>query len=213
MDIAIIDYSKGNLRSVQKGLEAAGERAFVTSDPDDIPRADAVVLPGVGAFADAARTMQELGQMDALRDALAAGVPFLGICLGLHLLFEWGDEGVEGGVIEGIGFLKGGCGRLPRVTSSGERVKIPHVGWNTVDLVRESPLFDGLPSGSHFYFTHSYRCNPAEEADVLARTVHGEPFVSAVSRDNVYGVQFHPEKSSQLGRRMLENFARLARRM
>lgn len=211
MDIAIVDYSKGNLRSVQKGIEMAGEHAFIAIDPDAIARADAVVLPGVGAFEDAARNMAALGQTEVLREMLAADVPFLGICLGLHLLFEWGDESSDGSRVEGIGFLRGGCDRLPQGTIGGEHVKIPHVGWNTVDAVRESPLFDGLPSGAHFYFTHSYKCNPADERDVLARTTHGAPFTSAVSRGNVYGVQFHPEKSSRLGRKMLENFVKIAR--
>ena len=210
MKIAVVDYCKGNLRSVQKGLELAGAEAAITARPEDVLAADAVVLPGVGSFRDAAETMAETGLTEALAEVLRQDKPFLGICLGLHLLFEWGVEDAADGVTPGIGFLKGGCPAMPAEVA-GERVKIPHVGWNDVAIVRDTPLFDGIESGSHFYFTHSYCCAPADEADIIGLTTHGAPFASAVNRGNAYGVQFHPEKSSRLGLAMLENFVKIAR--
>lgn len=205
MAIAIIDYCKGNLRSAQKGIESVGGEAFITSDPEEMRKADALVLPGVGSFADASQTMIELGQMDVVREKIAEGAPFLGICLGLHLLFEYGTEGGDGHN-EGIGALEGMCDRMDDTTPDGRKLKIPHVGWNTVDYARECPLFDGIGDGSHFYFTHSYKCNPANKADIVATTTHAAPFTSAVWKDNVFGVQFHPEKSSLLGLKVLANF-------
>lgn len=210
MRVAIVDYCKGNLRSVQKGLEILGVEAPVETEPERIVAADAVVLPGVGAFADAAASMAGSGQDEALRDVLRAGKPFLGICLGLHLLFETGEEG--DGDTPGVGFLPGNCDKLPAVDGDGNRYKIPHVGWNTVDYVRECPLFEGVPDGTYFYFTHSYRCVPADGADIVATTTHATPFCSVVSRGNAYGVQFHPEKSSRWGMAVLENFVKIAER-
>lgn len=210
MRIAIVDYCKGNLRSVQKELEMLGVEAPIVVDPDGIHSADAIVLPGVGAFADAAASMAELGQDEALREALREEKPFLGICLGLHLMFESGEEG--GSDLPGLGYLPGICDRLPAEDAEGNRYKIPHVGWNTVDYVRDCPLFDGIPDGTYFYFTHSYRCVPADEADIVAMTTHATPFCSVVGRGNAFGVQFHPEKSSRRGMTVLENFVKIAMR-
>ncbi len=214
MAIAVVDYCKGNLRSVQKGLEAAGAEAFISSDPKEIAKAQALVLPGVGAFADAAQTMNSTGQMSLLREMIKDGVPFLGICLGIHLLFEWGEEGASSSenLIAGLGVLPGVAKRLSSESPDGSRLKIPHVGWNTVELIKpDCPIFDGIPNSTHFYFTHSYVAIPAEAEDMAATTTHGQAFTSVVWNKNIYGVQFHPEKSSAAGMRVLSNFVRSIR--
>lgn len=211
--IAVVDYCKGNLASVQRGLADAGFDARITDKPADILAADGVVLPGVGAFTDAMTTMEETGQADALRSAVADGVPFLGICLGVHLLFDWGDEGqAEGQRLAGLGVLPGHVERMAAIDAQGVKHKIPHVGWNSVgyrDLEAHGDaarLFDGIDDGGYFYFTHSYCAVPDDEADLVATSEHARRFAAAVARDNVFGVQFHPEKSSHLGLRLLENF-------
>lgn len=212
MKIAIVDYCKGNLRSVQKGIEFVGGDAFIAATSEEMLQADGLVLPGVGAFADASATMLANGQMQTVRDMVGRGTPFLGICLGLHLLFEYGTEGGDGHS-EGLGVLSGMCDRMGDGAAAGAvgTVKIPHVGWNTVDFAPgcSCPLFDGIPSGSHFYFTHSYKCNPSDPGTIAATTVHASRFASAVWKDNVFGVQFHPEKSSGLGMKVLENFVKI----
>ena len=208
MNIAIIDYCKGNLRSVQKGIESVGGHAFITSDPAEIAKAQAIILPGVGAFADASATMLKTGQMQVVRQMVNSGVPFLGICLGLHLLFDYGTEGGNGHS-EGLGILEGMCDRMDDTSPTGQKVKIPHVGWNTVEINESCPLFAGIENNSHFYFTHSYKCNPTDLNVICGTTTHAQPFASAVWRDNVFGVQFHPEKSSSLGMKVLQNFVSL----
>lgn len=219
--IAVVDYKKGNLKSVERGLMAAGaQQVVVTSDAAAIARADAIVLPGVGAFADAAATMGELGQMDAIRERIAQGTPFLGICLGMHLMFE---EGVEGETPTGEGedplrprglaILPGVVGRLPKTDAEGKGHKIPHVGWNSVCFaaaVCPSPLFDGIAQGEFFYFTHSFAA--PDTSATVAVTTHSVTFPCAVQyRDRVFGVQFHPEKSSDAGARLLRNFVSIAK--
>lgn len=212
--IAVVDYRKGNLMSVERGLEAAGGEAVITDDPAVIARADAVVLPGVGAFADAMRTMNELGQADAVREAIAAGKPFLGICLGMHLLFDGGTESADGTLVEGLGVIPGVVERMPREDAAGNAYKIPHVGWNTVEPAGgdafDTSLFAGIEPGEHFYFTHSFI---APEGDAtIATTTHSVTFPCAVRcGERVYGVQFHPEKSSDAGAQLLCNFVELAR--
>lgn len=210
--IAVVDYCKGNLASVQRGLADAGFDAFITADAEDIAAADGIVLPGVGAFADAMNTMNSSGQAHALRKALADDKPFLGICLGLHLLFEWGDEGCpQGERIEGLGALPGHVQRVESIDASGAKHKVPHVGWNSVDFVEGTscPIFEGIGSGSYFYFTHSYNVVADRQSDVVATTCHAQRFACAVRRGNVFGVQFHPEKSSALGLRVLTSFGKL----
>lgn len=212
--IAVIDYCKGNLKSVERGLCGVGADAHITDDPRVIAEADALVLPGVGSFADAARTMIETGQMDAIRQAIAARKPFLGICLGQHLLFAGGTEHAgEKGVVPGIGLIEGVAEKMPSHDALGNQYKIPHVGWNSIELERFScPLFDGIRDGEYFYFTHSY-CAPASDATV-AVTSHSVTFPSAVQvGDRVFGVQFHPEKSSNAGAKVLKNFVNLAERL
>ncbi len=225
--IAVVDYKKGNLLSVERGLRAVGGDARITDDAAEIAAADAIVLPGVGAFADAVVTMNELGQMDAIRSRIAEGVPFLGICLGLHLLFAEGTEGAPAsGNPRGLGILDGCVDRMPAADAAGNAFKVPHVGWNTVEFAaaasaggdvpasagdapaKPCPLFDGIPSGTYFYFTHSYIA-PATDAAV-ATTTHSVTFPCAVQRGNVFGLQFHPEKSSDAGAQVLRNFVEYA---
>jgi glutamine amidotransferase len=201
--IAIIDYGMGNLRSVQKGFEHAGVRdAVVTADPREVARADALVLPGVGAFRDAASNLRAAGMWDLVRERVAAGVPLLGICLGMQLFV---DTSFEDGEWEGLGLVHGTCERLPA------GVKVPHIGWNTVEQPRPSRLFAGVPDGTAFYFVHSYRVVPKDESCIIGRAEHGVPFAAAVESGSVFGVQFHPEKSSEMGLRVLANFAACAK--
>ena len=202
--IAVVDYCKGNLKSVERGLRAVGGDAHITDNPEVIRAADAVVLPGVGSFADASQHMVESGQLEAVRDAIAAGKPFLGICLGEHLLFETGVEGAAGPGVDGaaedpslpvgLGVVSGTVVRMPSRDAQGVLCKVPHVGWNSVEFTAECPLFEGIASGEYFYFTHSYIA-PENECTV-ATTTHSVTFPCAVQKGKVFGVQFHPEKSS-----------------
>ena len=284
--IAVVDYQKGNLKSVERGLIAAGGKAFITADASEIAKADAIVLPGVGAFADAAATMCELGQMEVIRERVRAGVPFLGICLGEHLMFEQGVEGApEGSRARGLGLLPGTVVAMPRYDGQGKAFKVPHVGWNTIEMpacnggaaippcggagegavLKQSslrcgtargtspdsaalldggqaepelfslrsenaggafpdsapqpgcdpafacPLFDGIAPGEYFYFTHSYIAPTGSHT--IAETTHSVRFTSAVQfGERAFGVQFHPEKSSDAGARVLANFVTIAAR-
>jgi glutamine amidotransferase len=196
--IAIIDYRMGNLRSVEKGFEAAGvPDVRVTDDPGVIAAADGVVLPGVGGFRDAAANLDASGCKDAILGHIGAGKPFLGICLGLQLLV---DVGLEDGEWRGLGVIGGTCERLPA------GVKVPHIGWNTVEYARESPLFADVHDGSAFYFVHSYHVVPDEPSCIIGTTEYGVRFVSAIQKGRAFAVQFHPEKSSETGLRVLSNF-------
>ena len=209
--IAVVDYHKGNLKSVERGLVSVGADARITDDLDEIARADGIVLPGVGAFTDAAESMRALGQMDLLRERIKQGVPFLGICLGLHLLFEGGEEHApEGAPTPGMGLMPGIVRAMPKESMNGEAFKIPHVGWNKVEYLsrRPNPLFEGIPDGEYFYFTHSYIAPLACEA--IATTTHSVTFPSAVQVGKAcFAVQFHPEKSSDAGAQLLRNFANM----
>jgi glutamine amidotransferase len=213
--IAVVDYHKGNLKSVERGLVGVGADARITDDPRQIADASAIVLPGVGAFADAAASMRELGQMDLVRERIKAGVPFLGICLGLQVLFTRGSEHAAqsnfgGEWVPGLGVLRGSVTRLESST-----LKVPHVGWDQAHLSEhglQCPLFVDVPDGANLYFTHSYALADDVDADVVAaRTHYARSFCSAVWRDNVFGVQFHPEKSSRVGLALLRNFVNVAR--
>ena len=278
--IAVVDYQKGNLKSVERGLIAAGGEAHITADASEIAKARAIVLPGVGAFADAAATMCELGQMDVIRERVRAGVPFLGICLGEHLMFEHGVEGApKGDPACGLGLLPGTVVAMPRCDAQGKAFKVPHVGWNTIEIpargeggedggaaelpprggvggnavLKQSslrcgtargtapdsaalldgesttatfpdstpqpenslafscPLFDGVAPGEYFYFTHSYIAPSGSHT--IAQTTHSVRFTSAVQYgERAFGVQFHPEKSSDAGARVLANFVAIAAR-
>jgi glutamine amidotransferase len=198
--IAIIDYGMGNLRSVQKGFEKVGHAAVITSDPAVVAAADKVVLPGVGAFADAMHELRTRELIGPIRGAIDSGRPFLGICLGLQLLF---DVGHEDGRHEGLGVL---AGEVVRFQVPPE-FKVPHMGWNQLTIRRPAPLFAGLGDGTYVYFVHSYCVVPKDSRVIAAETNYPEPFVSAVWRDNIVATQFHPEKSQADGLRMLRNFA------
>lgn len=253
--IAVVDYHKGNLKSVERGLRGVGADARITDDPARIASARAIVLPGVGSFTEAAQSLEALGQAPVLRERIQAGIPFLGICLGMHLLFEAGEEHADAGAVTpGLGLIPGVVGSLPAQDAAGRTYKIPHVGWNTVDYcggaqagdaaagaavsaaegaaegasaaaaasavgnpagdapasAPVNPLFAGIPSGEHFYFTHSFAV--PENPFTIATTTHSVPFPCAVAlSDACFAVQFHPEKSSDAGARLLQNFVRIAK--
>jgi glutamine amidotransferase len=200
--IAIIDYQMGNLRSVQKGFEKVGHEATITSDPRELAAADQIVLPGVGAFGDAIAELKRRDLIGPIKDAIAEGKPFLGICLGLQLLF---DVGYEGGEFEGLGILRGKCVRfeLPR------ELKVPHMGWNQGRFLKPAPILAGLASGTYFYFVHSYYVVPEDREVIAIETDYGHPFCAAVWQGNLFATQFHPEKSQADGLRILKNFAEL----
>ena len=203
--VALIDYGSGNLRSAEKALRrAAGERAniVVTSDADVVANADRIVLPGVGAFAACMSALHERdGLIEAMTEAVKSkGSPFLGVCVGMQLL---ATRGLEFGETPGLGWI---AGDVVRMEPGDRSLKVPHMGWNALDVGRAHPLFAGEPDHPHMYFTHSFVLQPAEPSDVLATFEHGGRYVAAVARDNVAGVQFHPEKSQHAGLRLLANF-------
>jgi glutamine amidotransferase len=200
--IAIIDYQMGNLRSVQKGFEKVGHQATITSDPDAVARADKVVLPGVGAFGDAMAELTRRALVEPIRQAVASGKPFLGICLGLQLLV---DVGYENGTHQGLGIVPGECVRF----EVPPEYKVPHMGWNQLEFRGRSPLVAGLDDGVYCYFVHSYYVVPKDPAVIAAVTSYPTPFCSMIRRDNLFATQFHPEKSQRDGLRMLKNFAQL----
>jgi imidazole glycerol-phosphate synthase subunit HisH len=196
--VALVDYGMGNRRSVEKALEHVGARVVRTADHEEIASAGAIVLPGVGAFPEAVRRLAALGLDELIRERAGAGVPLLGICLGMQLLFDSSDEH-EGA--DGLGLLPG---TVTRLRAPG--LKVPHIGWNTVTFERPSLLTGGLGEAAAFYHVHTYACRPREESDVVGRGEYGERFVSIVERGNVMGAQFHPEKSSLDGLALLRNF-------
>jgi glutamine amidotransferase len=198
--IAVVDYGMGNRRSVEKALAHVGAPAVITRDHGELRRADGIVLPGVGAFPRAMRNLAQLGLDDVLRERAAAGVPLLGICLGMQLLFE---SSTEHGGATGLGLLPG---EVTYLDPRGER--LPHIGWNLVSLVRPARLIAGMGEAAAFYHVHSLACRPADAHDVVGTAAYGEEtFVSIVERGSVFGVQFHPEKSSRDGLALMRNFA------
>jgi glutamine amidotransferase len=196
-EIAIIDAGIGNLRSVQKGFEHVGAAPTITDDPALVADAEAIVLPGVGAFGDGMNGLRSRGLDGAVFDAIKRGVPFFGICVGLQLLFE---ESEEMGIHRGLGVMPG------RIVRFQANLTVPHMGWNQIEQRRSHPLLAGVPEGEFAYFAHSYHVVTEDPSIVVATTDYGGPFPSVVARDNVWAIQFHPEKSQQIGLRLLENF-------
>lgn len=199
---AIIDYDAGNLRSVEKALLALGDTPVITRDPERILTADRVILPGVGAFGDAMERLHQYGLVEVIRQAAAKQIPFLGICLGLQLMFESSEES-EG--VEGLGLLKGRILRIPDCPG----LKIPHMGWNSLHIRPDSRLFAGVPEGAYVYFVHSYYLKADQEEQVAASTEYSTHIHAAVETGNLFACQFHPEKSSDVGLRILKNFISL----
>ncbi len=199
--IAIIDYGMGNLRSVEKGFQKVGVDVTVTNRPEVVEKAEGVVLPGVGAFRDCMQELTNLKLIDTVSDFIKKGKPYLGICLGLQILFS---ESEEFGTCKGLGILKG---KVVRFKNGG--LKIPQMGWNELNIKQESPLLSDIPDKSYFYFVHSYYVAPEDDSITLTSTDYGVEFVSSVCRDNIFAVQFHPEKSQSLGLKMLENFGKI----
>ena len=228
VEIAVVDYGMGNRRSVEKAFEHIGASVTVSSDHDRLRSAAGLVVPGVGAFPRGMASLRELGLDELLRERLAQGIPVLGICLGMQLAFERSTE--QGGTT-GLGLIAGEVRQLPRAgTRSGAHpeghtqrahgrqagehgtLKLPHIGWNEVSFTSSSPFTEGLPQRCAFYHVHSFAPVPTEREDILGEAVYGAPFVSVVARGGFYGVQFHPEKSSAAGLRLLANFARICAR-
>ena len=202
--VIVVDYGMGNLRSAQKGLEKVGVPAVVTSDPEAVRSADAVILPGVGAFKDCMANLTVAGLLSPVLDAIERGTPFLGICLGMQLLMTISEEF---GVHPGFDVIPGRVVRFE--TQSG--LKVPHMGWNRVHYSGDNRLFEGIPDGSFFYFVHSYYVDPEDSSVASGWTDYGVRFCSAITRDNIFATQFHPEKSHKHGLMILENFGRIVR--
>ena len=201
--IGIIDYGMGTLRSVEKALEMLGAETLISPSPAELAHVEKLILPGVGAFRDAIHDLRQKGWEQPLRDHLAAGRPLLGICLGLQLLF---DVSYEDGEFEGLGLV---AGEVRRFQPEPE-LKIPHMGWNSLEIVHPNPLLEGIQAGDHVYFVHSYHVVPEDESVIATRTQHGtQSFASSIAKDNLYAVQFHPEKSQRVGLKLLQNFANL----
>lgn len=199
--IAIVDYGMGNLRSVQKAFERVGHAAAVTNHPGSVAAAERIVLPGVGAFGDAMANLKQAELIDPILKSVSEGRPFLGICLGLQLLFS---ESEEMGRHAGLDILPGKVRRFP------DRDRVPQIGWNQIHIRRKSPILSGVPDGSFFYFVHSYYVDPDDEGDVVSTTDYSKDYTSIAARENAFGIQFHPEKSQDLGLLILKNFAELS---
>jgi glutamine amidotransferase len=201
--IAVVDVCSGNLRSVERALAHVGGDVVVTRDPDVVRRADKVVVPGQGAFGVFMRGLAERGLADSLRDAIGSGRPYLGICLGLQILF---DESEEQGPVAGLGLVRG---RVIKLVPNDPALKVPHMGWNQIAQRRPDPLFAGIPDGAYVYFVHSYHAMLEDPSLLALESVHGVRVCAAIRRDNVFACQFHPEKSQHVGLQLLRNFVEL----
>lgn len=207
MDIGIIDYGMGNLRSVQKGFEKIGAGAAIISTPEALDRCHGIVLPGVGAFKNCIQNLDRLRLIDPVIKSIKQGKPFLGICLGLQALFT---ESHEFGITPGLDVIKGRVVRFD--TAESQRLKVPHIGWNTVSITTPDPALEGIPDRAYFYFVHSYYVVPEDTGVIATTTCYGTDFVSGIRKDNIFACQFHPEKSQKNGLRLLKNFADEARK-
>lgn len=210
IEVGIIDYGMGNLNSVQKSVERHNVHCALITKPEEVLKAEKLILPGVGAFEDAIRFLKASGLVEPMIERIKAGTPFLGICLGMQMLF---DKSWENGEFEGLGLFHGEVKRFQfteaQREAAGEKLSIPHMGWNQVTVEQpEHPFWKGIEPGTHFYFVHSYHVVPIGPAYVAAKTVYGYEFCSAVTRDNLVATQFHPEKSQGNGARLLENFVK-----
>jgi len=199
--VAVVNYGVGNLRSIRRGLEKSGASAEITHSPKNLRNSDAIVLPGVGAFAPAVKNMAPIS--DVVAEAMKNGKPILGVCLGLQLLFT---RSSEGGSVNGLDFISGDIVKLP------ENVKTPQMGWNTLNIVQSHPLLEGVKDGSYVYFVHSYYPQPTDPDVIVATTEYGVRFPSMVAKKNLFATQFHPEKSSKTGLAILKNFVRIVKR-
>jgi glutamine amidotransferase len=198
--ILIIDYGMGNLRSVQKAFEQAESNVHISSSYSDIERADRLVLPGVGAFGDAVRNIDKLNLKEPIIEFIHKGKPFLGICLGLQLLFT---DSAEKGSFRGFDIVKGS------VLQFSDTLKVPQIGWNQISIAKETPIFQGIPSGTFFYFVHSFFVSPIDKNVTAGITSYGIDYTSAIAVDNMFGVQFHPEKSQRFGLQLIKNFCKI----
>ncbi len=201
MKVVVVDYGAGNLHSVSRAVVNAGTRPLVTSNPSYLDDAEAVIVPGVGAAADTMSNLRASGFVEPIRDYIASGRPFLGVCMGQQALFVVSEEGGEH---QCLGILPG------RVVKFSNGLKVPHMGWNQVRIVKQHPIFEGVDDGSYFYFVHSYYPQPADPDVVIGETEYGVTFASVIARDNIVATQFHPEKSGEAGLRMYANFLRIA---
>lgn len=207
--ITMIDYGASNIRSAQKAFEYIGAEVVLTEDPEMVRKADKLVLPGVGAFGSGMAGLRQRHLPAAIHEAVQRGVPFLGICVGMQLMFS---EGHEMGIHQGLDLIAGKVARFPQKLSIGnyqlpiDNLKVPHMGWNQLEPAWEHPLLAGVKRGDYAYFVHSYYCDPVAATAVLAWTDYGFPFASVVAQENIYGLQFHPEKSQSVGLRILQNF-------
>lgn len=201
MKIVIVDYGSGNLRSVQKGLERVGHASVISHNPNEVSEATHLIVPGVGAFPECMKNLDRLGLLKPIREAIETEKPYLGICLGLQILFT---EGTEFGSHPGLGLVPGRVVRFPE-----NELKVPHMGWNRIRIEKKNALLEGIPDGAYFYFVHSYYGLPRESDWVTTTTEYGVRFASSISRDRLFACQFHPEKSQQMGLRLLANFAKM----
>lgn len=206
--IVIVDYGMGNLRSVEKALIKLGHQAIITRDKNEIKNASGVVLPGVGAFDAAMSELRDTNLEGTIIEEIAMGKPFLGICLGLQMLFNESEEGS----LKGFGILPGKVKRFNFKPPLSSRLKVPQMGWNSINIKKQSPYFDGVENGSMMYFVHSYYAIPDDESVITTTTEYGIDFCSSVAKDNIFGVQFHIEKSGELGLKVLDNFARTCKK-
>ena len=204
--VAIIDYDAGNIKSVEKAFEYLGAKTLVTREPSEIYRADRVVLPGVGAFGDAMNRIREYGLENVIKEVTSKEVPFIGICLGQQLLFERSDES-DG--VAGLGILRGSIRRIPDIDVSGNSYKIPQIGWNSLKFPNHGRLFEGIDEGAYVYFVHSYYLDAEEKDIVTATTDYNVTVEASVEKGNVFACQFHPEKSSDVGLQILNNFLKI----